>query len=403
MEEEYARCQKEMEAEVREAKEELARTKGDCKEKYSKLESAIDEELELSLPSPPKKDVKPEEQEKTVEESPKHELGKDMWKQLTRVSIPVFSGDKRSYGSWKAAFMACVDKAPATAEYKLLQLKKYLSGEALAAVESLGNSAEAYEAAKSRLERKFGGQRRQINLHLEELDQFRPIRPGNAKDLDRLADLLDVIVINLKEAGRKEELGNGSLYMKVQKKMTTSTMLANYNRWVFEQKKVECVETLREWIIQEAEFQTVAAETLCGLIGKRRDSSHTFFGRPSGSGKPLSTNCPLCKRDHPVWSCQEFKKMDLQSRWQKAKQLRLCYRCLGRNHKGGRCAQNSRCGIDGCQKTHNRALHGDQFVNGGIVSESQLIEPERSLPLDMGASENNSLGSGTEGEQSSAS
>ena len=323
-------------------------------------ESAIDEELELSLPSPPKKDVKPEEQEKTVEESPKHELGKDMWKQLTRVSIPVFSGDKRSYGSWKAAFRACVDKAPATAEYKLLQLKKYLSGEALAAVESLGHSAEAYEAAKSRLERKFGGQRRQINLPLEELDQFRPIRPGNAKDLDRLADLLDVIVINLKEAGRKEELGNGSLNMKVQKKMT-STMLANYNRWVFERKKVECVETLREWIIQEAEFQTVAAETLCGLIGKRRDSSHTFFGRPSGSGKPVRTNCPLCKRDHPVWSCQEFKKMDVQSRWQKAKQLRLCYRCLGRNHKGGRCAQNSRCGIDGCQKTHNRALHGDQF------------------------------------------
>ena len=174
-------------------------------------------------------DVKPEQEEKTVEESPKQELGKDMWKHLTRVSIPVFSGDKRSYGSWKAAFMACVDKAPATAEYKLLQLKKYLTGEALAAVESLGHSAEAYEAAKSRLERKFGGQRRQIYLHLEELNQFRPIRPGNARDLDRLAGLLDLIVIKLKEAGRKEELGNGSLYMKIKKKMN-STILANYNR-----------------------------------------------------------------------------------------------------------------------------------------------------------------------------
>ena len=247
------------------------------------------------------------------------------------------------------------------------------------------------------MERKFGGQDRQIILHLQELDQFRPIRPGNAKDLDRLADLLDVIVINLKEAGRKEELGNGSLYMKVQKKMT-STMLANYNRWVFEQKNVEYIETRREWIIQEAEFQTVAPETLCGLIGKRRDSLHTFFGWPSGSGKPASTNCPLCKRDHPVWSGQEFKKMDVQSRWQKAKQLRLCYRCLGRKHKGRRCAQNCRCGIDGCQKTHNQALHGDQFVNGGSLSESQVIEPERSLPLDMGASENNSPSSGTEGE-----
>ena len=40
---------KEMEAEVREAKEELARAKGDCEEKYSKLEGAIDEELELSF------------------------------------------------------------------------------------------------------------------------------------------------------------------------------------------------------------------------------------------------------------------------------------------------------------------------------------------------------------------
>ena len=83
--------------------------------------------------------------------------------------------------------------------------------------------------------------------------------------------------------------------------------------------------------------------------------------------------------------------MDVQSRWQNAKLLRLCYRCLGRNHKGGRCAQNSHCGIDGCQKTHNWALHGDQFVNGGSVGESHVIEPERSLPLDMGASENNSL------------
>ena len=101
-------------------------------------------------------------------------------------------------------------------------------------------------------------------------------------------------------------------------------MLANHNRWVFEQKKVVCVETLLEWIIQEAEFQTVAAETLCGLIGKRRDSSHTFFVRTSGSGKPAGTNCPLCKRDHPVWSDIEFKKMDVPSRWQKAKQLRLC-------------------------------------------------------------------------------
>ena len=55
-------------------------------------------------------------------------LGQDMWRQLQRVAIPVFSGDKRKYASWKAAFMGCIDRAPATPEYKLLQLRQYLSG-----------------------------------------------------------------------------------------------------------------------------------------------------------------------------------------------------------------------------------------------------------------------------------
>ena len=96
-----------------------------------------------------------------------------------------------------------------------------------------------------------------------ELDQFRPIRTSNAKDLDRLADLLDVIIITLKEAGRHKELGHGSLYIKIPKKMTM-LMLANYNRWVSENKKSECVETLREWIIQKDEFQTVV-DMLIGI------------------------------------------------------------------------------------------------------------------------------------------
>ena len=139
-------------------------------------------------------------------------LGKDMWNQLKHVSTPVFNDTKRLYEGSKKAFMACVDKAPTTREYKLLQLCQYLSGKALKVVEPLGHSAAACETAKERLGHKFGGKRRQIALHLEELENFKPLCPGNARDLERLADLLDVTVVNLKEAGRHDELGSGSLY-----------------------------------------------------------------------------------------------------------------------------------------------------------------------------------------------
>ena len=49
-------------------------------------------------------------------------LGQDLLRHLKRVEIPVFHGDKRTYQSWKAAFLACIDNAPATPEYKLLRL-----------------------------------------------------------------------------------------------------------------------------------------------------------------------------------------------------------------------------------------------------------------------------------------
>ena len=59
--------------------------------------------------------------------------------------------------SWKAAFTACIDQAPATSEYKLLQLRQHLIREPLERVDNLGHSAGAYDASKNRLERKFGG------------------------------------------------------------------------------------------------------------------------------------------------------------------------------------------------------------------------------------------------------
>ena len=136
------------------------------------------------------------------------------------MQIPVFTGDKKNYQSWKASFLACIDSAPATAEYKLLQLRQYLSGEALKVIDSLGHSAAAYEAAKDRLERKYGGKRRQIAIYLEELEQFPQIRPDNAKDIEEFADLLDIAMIILQEAGQHYELGDGSLYTKLQRKIT---------------------------------------------------------------------------------------------------------------------------------------------------------------------------------------
>ena len=102
---------------------------------------------------------------------------------------------------------------------------------------------------------------------MEEIDQFRPVHPGNYKDPERYADLLDIVIVNLKEANHYDELRDGLLYMKLQKKLP-AVILTSYHQWIYENHKVESVETLRERVIQETKFQTKAVETVRGLTGK---------------------------------------------------------------------------------------------------------------------------------------
>ena len=294
-------------------------------------------------------------------------IGQDLWRQLKRVQIPVFSGAKRSYHSWKAAFLACIGRAPATGEYKLLQLRQYLSGEALKTIENVGHSGAAYEAAKERLERKFGGMRRRISIYIEELENFRQIWVGNAKDLEQFSDLLDIAMINLKESNQDQVLGSGTLYTILQRKLPQS-ILANYHRWVYDNNLTQSVATLRQWVILESEFQTVASETVHGVTGKMSDAqttpprqgrrnTRTFFGDSRHNRTKKTQCCQACGADHQIWTCQVFKQKSISDTWDIAKRCQLCFRCLAEGYSGRKYPRSRQCCQNGCKALHHRLLH----------------------------------------------
>ena len=75
-------------------------------------------------------------------------------------------------------------------------------------LEGVGYNADAYEIAKNRLGRRYGGERRKVGLFLEEVEKFDRIKQGNAIDLERFSNFLDVLVLNLKV---KIQRGRGKL------------------------------------------------------------------------------------------------------------------------------------------------------------------------------------------------
>ena len=308
-------------------------------------------------------------------------IGTDLWTQLKKISMPMFSGDKTMYPGWKAAFMACIDESPFTPEYKLLQMRQYLSGEPLKIIEKLGFSAHAYTVAKDKLDKKYGGKRRKVAIQLDEIKRFPHVRENNAQDLEAFSDMLDIAAVNLQESNMLVELGDGMLYAQLQQKLPEK-MVCEYNRWIDEKKKSGSVEALREWLLCEVEFRVEANEAVHGFSQKSRtETSKSFLTNRLNDEVERNSNitteidfCILCDGTHHITCCEVLQSMTVAERWEVARQKRLCFRCIQVNHKGKDCSSTRVCGTQGCRKTHNPYLHRDESRYDDIQSSGHGVE-----------------------------
>ena len=156
-------------------------------------------------------------------------------------------------------FTRYVDATALSSQFKMLRLKACLAGEALETIKGLGYSEAVYEAAKSRLVRKYGGNRREIQCHVEEVLKMRPLREENPKELETFVDMLERAVINSQENNRAPDLEAVSLYTIILEKMPEK-LLAQYYRWVKENEKVESLVIVKDWTAEEAEYQFQATK-----------------------------------------------------------------------------------------------------------------------------------------------
>jgi len=295
---------------------------------------------------------------------------------LKKVNFPVFSGNINEYLNWANAFDTFIDKSDLSPEIKLLHLRQYLSGEAAKLLEGVGYNADAYEIAKNRLGRRYGGERRKVGLFLEEVEKFDRIKQGNAIDLERFSNFLDVLVLNLKDSGLASELGSGLLYVNLQKKMHKD-LISRYHRWLHEKKLVGNVFSLRMFILLESEFEIIAEETAKGFskVGVEKSSfivsrennevedCHAFSNGEADKNVFLSCHtkqafsCCICGELHREMDCPELMNSIMGVRQKLVMKYGLCFGCLERGHKKKNCKHETIC--QKCDGKHNTLFHRD--------------------------------------------
>ena len=116
------------------------------------------------------------------------------------------------FKQWLAAFSTCVDKTSLAPQFKMLRLEGCLRGEAAETIKGLGYSQTAYDVTLSRLQRKYGGDRRKVQVQIEELRKMRPVNEGDPKLMDKFADALVRTIVVLKDNSLHVDLG-GEPYM----------------------------------------------------------------------------------------------------------------------------------------------------------------------------------------------
>ena len=164
---------------------------------------------------------------------------------LKGVELPRFSGeDKFNYEPWKAAFMKMVDAQKIPVGEKMLRLQNSLAGKALTLVKDLGYSNAAYERAKLKLEKRYGGERQQQIKHLTTLRNWPKVRSGNTQDLEEFQALLERILISLDDNGSPQEQ---SLNLSAKEKLSEYDS-QTYKYWLIDHAREDCFRSLVDWV-----------------------------------------------------------------------------------------------------------------------------------------------------------
>ena len=92
---------------------------------------------------------------------------------------------------------------------------------------------------------------------------------------------------------------------------------------------------------------------------KEKARVSTFATSTTNTASDISKNereCVLKDGKRPIWKCEKFKKMNVEERGQKAKEFKLCFKCLPDAHQIRNCSSRL-CDVNGCGNPYHRLLH----------------------------------------------
>ena len=322
---------------------------------------------------------------------------------LPKLKLAEFSGDPLEWPEWSQLFQATVHAANIDDSVKMNHLKTMVTGKAKEAIAGLGFTAEMYNVAWNVLVRNFGKPQMVVNAQLKTIYSFPPMEPYDGAALIKFARIVSSCVNVLTQLNYVGDLNSEGVLGSATRKLT----LDMKTEWLTYVKQMNLYQpglaVFSEWLNDIADVQDEL------LLSSNPNADHaksnykekakgsTFATSATNTGNDNSKNQRECAQNgkHPIWKCEKFEKMNVEERGQKAKELKLCFKCLSDAHQLKNCSGRL-CDVNGCGKPHHRLLHRpyknvEQKQNSENVEEMSILSSMKSsgvlpvIPVTIGS------------------
>ena len=226
-----------------------------------------------------------------------------------------------------------------------------------------------YEKAIAELTQRFGNPALISKSLINKFLAIPAVQDENTYSLRLFVDNLHTIMRTLKTYGHEADLRAAANMQQIVTKLPPKIAVRWSRRKLELQPKEVDLNDLDEWLGTEVQVQEMAF----GLASTKENSAQE---KPkANSNKPkwfkkkkdvwndthanlgAKVECFVCKGEHVLTSCETWKKLAVNERWELAKKLGLCFRCLKRGHRIERCSLKGTCPVEGCVRRHHPQLH----------------------------------------------
>ncbi|XP_073963660.1 uncharacterized protein [Choristoneura fumiferana] len=291
--------------------------------------------------------------------------------------LPAFSGAAGEWLPFQAAYAESTRAYNFTPHENMARLRSCLRGTAREAVEALLHTSANPEAVMTTLRQCFGRPEILATKALDDLKKL-PRLGSTATEINAFAVKLQNIVSVLSSIDQHGYLASPLLVRDVMEKLSPH-LRSRFGDFASEQMTMEPqIILLSRFLMREADralrfsYTTVEATAAAAAttLTFRRDAARPaprptpMRGPPSGAPRaPVyategddARRCLCCGGGHPTTRCKRITNMEVNDRWQWARDNRVCFRCMDQQHRRETCRART-CEVNGCRHVHHPLLH----------------------------------------------